>query len=70
MSIRSIRIEFLLNVVRSKRKAWTAVELVALTGLREPVLAADLAELCADGVVKKSQTAQARTYYFAEGIAC
>lgn len=70
MSIRNIRIEFLLNVVRSKRKAWTAVELVALTGLREPVLAADLAELCAGGVVQKVQNEQQMTYFFAESFRC
>lgn len=69
MSI-TLRRQFLLSVVRSKKKAWTAVELCDQTGLREPVLAADLAELCAGGVVKKGQTAQARTFYFAEGVAC
>ncbi|MGL5485992.1 MAG: hypothetical protein ACRDC6_06865 [Shewanella sp.] len=69
MSI-TLRRQFLLSVVRSKKKAWTAVELCAQTGLREPVLAADLAELCAGGAVKKGQTAQARTFYFAEGVAC
>ncbi|WP_230431803.1 hypothetical protein [Plesiomonas shigelloides] len=69
MSI-TLRRQFLLSVVRSKKKAWTAVELCDQTGLREPVLAADLAELCAGGAVKKGQTAQARTFYFAEGVAC
>ncbi|MFL1908152.1 hypothetical protein [Plesiomonas shigelloides] len=61
-----LRRQLLIDVIRSRRKAWTASELYTSTGLREPVLAEALARLCADGSVKVGQTAQQRTYYFAE----
>ncbi|MGL5370813.1 MAG: hypothetical protein ACRDDO_05880 [Plesiomonas shigelloides] len=70
MSLKDFRHQFLLSVVRSRRKVWTGGELVKQTGLKEPVIAADLAELCASGAVRKAQTEQQQTYFFAEGVAC
>lgn len=65
-----LRRKFLLSVVSSRRKAWTTIELLKQTGLKEPVLAAELTELCAGGVVQKVQNEQQMTYFFAESFRC
>lgn len=70
MSLKQIRHQYLLSAVRSRRRAWTAGELCKLTGLKEPVVAADLGELCAVGVIRQAQTKQQQTCFFSSEVAC